>query len=451
MNETVSLAALAKEIGARYHGDDRPFHGVSTDTRRLCPGELFVALRGPNFDGHAFVTQAEKAGCAAAMVEHPLDIELPQIEVKDTRVGLGRLAAAWRNRFHLPLIAVTGSNGKTTVKEMLAAILRQQGPILATEGNLNNDIGVPLTLLRLAPEHCAAVVEMGANHPGEIAWLTELAHPTVALVTNAAAAHLAGFGSLEGVAKAKGEIYAGLRKKGIAVINADDPFAEVWYGLNRKREVVTFGLERDADVSARWEDEGDGSQLELHTWQGDATFRLPLAGRHNVMNALGAAAAALATGVPLPTVRAGLERMAPVAGRLEYKRTKDGITVIDDSYNANPASLGAALKVLATAKGIRCLVMGDMGELGEDAMRLHQRIGEMARAEGIDKLYAVGDLSKAAVRAFGRDGRHFDDRRSLIAALRQDLNEQVILLVKGSRFMEMEQVVNALVGDGKGD
>ncbi len=451
MGELLSLARLADRIGGRYHGDDRPFRGVSTDSRRIEPGELFVALKGPSFDGHDFIAQAEAAGCAAVMVERDVETPLPRIEVADTRVGLGRLAAAWRSQFRLPLIAVTGSNGKTTVKEMLAAILRRQGPVLATQGNLNNDIGVPLTLLRLASEHRTAVVEMGANHPGEIAWLTELARPTVALITNAAAAHLEGFGSLEGVARAKGEIYGGLEEGGIAVINADDPFAGLWRGLNRERKVVTFGLEQEADVSAEWEGGTDGSRLELHTWRGEEHVALPLAGRHNVMNALAATAAALAAGVELSAIREGLEAMTPVAGRLEHKRTAGGIPIIDDSYNANPASLGAALKVLAMAEGVRCLVMGDMGELGEEAVWLHQRIGEMARTEGIDRLYAVGELSRAAVLAFGSGGRHFDDREALIAALRKDLQKGMTVLVKGSRSMRMEQVVNALMDEERGD
>ncbi len=451
MTELLTLAPLAERIGARYHGEDLPFRGVSTDSRQARPGELFVALRGPRFDGHAFVAQAAEAGCSALMLEHRVEAALPWMEVEETRRGLGRLGAAWREQFSLPLVAVTGSNGKTTVKEMLAAILLRRGPVLATRGNLNNEIGVPLTLLRLMPEHHAAVVEMGANHPGEIAWLTELSRPTVALITNAAAAHLEGFGSLEGVARAKGEIYAGLGETGTAVINADDPFAPLWRELNRNRETVTFGLEGDADVTGRWEGTISGSRLALETWRGEVELELPLAGRHNVMNALAATAAALAAGAELDAVRAGLESMSPVSGRLQRKRTADGVTLIDDSYNANPASLGAALKVLAMAEGTRCLVMGDMGELGDDAVWLHQRIGEMARAEGIERLYAVGELSRAAVHSFGKGGRHFSDRQALIETLGNELTPEMTLLIKGSRSMHMEEVVDALMATGKGD
>ncbi len=450
MGKSMTLAALAREIGARFRGDDCPFQGVSIDSRTLQPGELFVALRGPNFDGHAFVGQVQAMGAAALMVDHSVDTMLPCIEMEDTRTGLGRFSAAWRNQFELPLVAVTGSNGKTTVKEMLAAILAQQGPVLATRGNLNNDIGVPLTLLRLRPEHHAAVIEMGANHAGEIAWLTRLAQPTVAVITNAAAAHLEGFGSLEGVAQAKGEIYSGLGQRGTAVVNADDAFAELWLEINRERKVITFGLKRDADVSAAWEGDTDGVRLALKTPQGGVELNMRLSGQHNVMNALAATAAALALGVELKVIQSGLESMVSVPGRLENKQGISGIRIIDDSYNANPASMGAALKVLSMAQGERCLVLGDMGELGRDAAQLHEQIGCMARAEGVDRLYAVGELSQAAAEAFGPDGHHFKNCEQLIAALREELKAEMTLLVKGSRAMQMERVVTALLETGEG-
>ncbi len=450
MSEPPTLAAMASQIGARFHGEDLPFPEVSIDSRTLRPGELFVALRGPSFDGHAFVEDARVKGAAALMVDQRLDTPLPAIEVADTRIGLGEMARVWRNRFSLPLVAVTGSNGKTTVKEMLAAILGERGALLATRGNLNNDIGVPLTLLRLRPGHRAAVIEMGANHAGEISRLTSLASPTVALITNAAAAHLEGFGSLEGVAHAKGEIYGGLNSDGTAIVNADDSFAGLWLELNRGRKVITFGLERDADVSATWDGDAQGSSLALTTPRGNIELRLSLPGRHNVMNALAAAAAALAMGVELESIRSGLQSVAPAPGRLEQKRGIGGARIIDDSYNANPASLGAALKVLAAAAGERLLVMGDMAELGEDALRLHRQIGCMARDQGIQRLYATGDLSRAAVEAFGPGGRHFDNREQLIAALRGELDAATTLLVKGSRSMRMERVVDALLENGEG-
>ncbi len=451
MAEMMTLAALANRIGARYQGEDLPFRGVSTDSRSLQPGDLFVALRGPRFDGHAFAGQVQAKGAAALMVDRPLDIALPRIEVENTRIGLGRFASAWRNQFELPLVAVTGSNGKTTVKEMLAAILAQRGSVLATRGNFNNDIGVPLTLLRLRPEHRAAVIEMGANRAGEIALLTGLARPAVALITNAAAAHLEGFGSLEGVAQAKGEIYSGLGSDGAAIVNADDTFAELWLTMNRERRVTTFGLERDADVTAQWEGGVNGSQLAIETPRGGIELNLRLSGQHNVMNALAATAAALAMGVERDAIRNGLESMVPVPGRLESKQGASGIRVIDDSYNANPASLEAALKVLSTAKGTRCLVLGDMSELGSDAERMHEQIGGAARAKGIERLYAVGELSRAAARAFGAGGYHFSDQEQLISALQGELGAEVTLLVKGSRIMRMERVVNALLKTGGGD
>ncbi len=449
MAEMMTLATLARQIGARFQGDDLPFRGISTDSRTLQPGDLFVALRGSSFDGHAFAEQAQAKGAAGLMVDHPLDLTLSCIEVPDTRIGLGQLSTVWRSQFELPLVAVTGSNGKTTVKEMLAAILAQQGPVLATLGNLNNDIGVPLTLLRLKPEHRAAVIEMGANHAGEIAWLTSLALPTVAIVTNAAAAHLEGFGSITGVAKAKGEIYGGLGNDGTAVVNADDAFAGLWLTMNRRRKAITFGLEQDADVSAVWQGDTEGSCLTLKTPQGEMEINLPLSGQHNVMNALAATAAALSLGAELKVIRAGLESMAPVPGRLESKQGVSGIRIIDDSYNANPASLGAAVKVLSMAQGERCLVLGDMGELGDDTKQMHGQIGRMARAEGVERLYTVGKLSQAAAEAFGPGARHFTSCEQLITVLQDDLKAETTILVKGSRSMRMERVVAALLGTGE--
>ncbi len=450
MVDTLTLASLAEQIGARFHGDDAPFRGVGTDSRTLRSGELFIALRGPSFDGHDFIGQVLSKGAGAVMVDRQMQLPLPMLEVDDTRKGLGRLAAVWRSRFPIPLVAVTGSNGKTTVKEMLASILARRGAVLATRGNLNNDIGVPLTLLRLGEHHRAAVVELGANHPGEIAWLTGLVRPDVAVITNAGAAHLEGFGSLEGVARAKGEILEGLGSAGWAVINADDSYASLWRKMNRTRSVMSFGLERPSDVSGEWSGGSGATGLLLKTPLGDCELELPLAGRHNVMNALAATAAALAMGIELDAVRAGLEGIEPVPGRMQRKRGIAGVQLIDDSYNANPDSLGAALKVLAEAPGTRCLVLGDMGELGSEAFRLHSRIGELARSEGVDRLYATGELSSAAVAAFGEGGYHFSSREQLIATLRRELAGEMTVLIKGSRSMQMEKVVVALSETGDG-
>ncbi|MFA7094902.1 MAG: UDP-N-acetylmuramoyl-tripeptide--D-alanyl-D-alanine ligase [Gammaproteobacteria bacterium] len=447
------LAEAARMVGGELRGADAVFTAVSTDTRTLTPGALFVALRGPNFDGHDFVEQARAAGAVAAMVSRAVPTALPLLLVEDTRLALGRLAAAHRAARDLPLVAVTGSNGKTTVKEMVAAILAQRAPVLATQGNLNNDIGMPLTLLRLAPEHGFAVIEMGASHPGEVAYLTRIAQPTVALVTNAGPAHLEGFGSIEGVARAKAEIYAGLAADGVAVINADDAYAALWDELNRSRRRVHFGLCAEAEVRAdpasiRFElqDERLCTAFRLIALTGETDVRLSLAGRHNVRNALAAAAATIALGMDLKEIRAGLEGMQPVQGRLQLRAGLNGVRVIDDTYNANPASFQAGIEVLAACPGTRCLVLGDMAELGEDSPQLHRRVGEQARSAGIERLYAVGEQSRAAVEAFGAGARHCAGQSELIAALRDELGPGAVVLVKGSRRMRMERVVEALMG-----
>lgn len=447
------LAQAAQVLHAELKGADAHFASVSTDTRTLQPGALFVALRGPNFDGHDFVEQARTAGAAAALVSRAVDTTLPLLLVDDTRLALGRLAAAHRAASGVPLVAVTGSNGKTTVKEMIAAILAQRGPVLATRGNLNNDIGMPLTLLQLGAEHRFAVIEMGANHPGEIAYLTSIAQPTVALITNAGPAHLEGFGSVAGVARAKAEIYAGLGPDGTAVINADDAYAGLWNELAQFRRRAHFGLRPEAEVRAdpadvRFEIGADRlwTSFRMLTPAGETDIRLPLAGEHNVRNALAAAAAALAAGVGLAEIRAGLEGMQPVKGRLHLRPGLRGVRVIDDTYNANPASLLAGIQVLAACSGTRWLVIGDMAELGEGSAQLHRTVGEQARAAGIERLYALGEQSLGAVEAFGAGARHFGTQEELIAALETDLGQESVVLVKGSRRMRMERVVEALLG-----
>jgi len=444
------LSEAAAVLEAHRSGADVRFAGLSTDTRTLTTDNLFFALVGPRFDGHDYVEQARAAGAAAAAVSRGIDTMLPLLQVDDTRLALGRLAAHWRGRFAFPVIGVTGSNGKTTVKEMLAAILSTAGPVLATRGNLNNDIGVPLTLAGLAPEHIGAVIEMGANHPGEIAYLTTLARPTVGIVTNAGPAHLEGFGSIAGVARAKGELFAGLADDAVAVINADDTYADLWRGLAGKRRVLSFGLTADADVSGDYRSSDGHARLRLRTPVGGAELDLPMPGRHNALNALGAAAAALATGADLATVRRGLESLMPVAGRLQRRRRRDGGIVLDDTYNANPGSLAAAIDVLCEMPAPRWLVFGDMGELGPEAAALHAEVGAYARAAGIDALYCLGELAAQAARSFGPGARACMDFDELLAALRADLNAEVTLLVKGSRRMGMERVVRALAGTDGG-
>jgi len=440
----MKLSDAAKALQVELTGSDVEFDGVSTDSRSVRPGQLFVALKGPNFDGHEYVGQAIKSGAAAAMVQTRLDIKAPQLVVGNCLKALGQLGSYWRRHLGLPIVAVTGSNGKTTVKEMIAAILSQIGEIYATRGNLNNDIGVPLTLLSLESKHKAAVVEMGANHPQEISYLTQLALPNVALVNNAAAAHLEGFGSLEGVANAKGEIFQGLQGKGIAVINVDDPFADLWRSLASGNRVITFGLENPADVTCEWQWTPDGMGISVNTPAGEFSAQINVIGKHNVMNALAAVSAGLAANVPLAAIKAGLQAMQAVPGRLQLKKGVNGSLLIDDTYNANPSSLKAALGVLAHFEGKKLVALGDMGELGAGAEQLHHDAGEQCREFNITQLCTVGNNSRFAVQNFGVDGHHFESHEDMIAYLEKQLDKNSILLIKGSRSMRMERIVNGL-------
>ena len=438
----VSEAATA--LGAAFSGEDAVFRGCSIDSRTLDPRALFVALKGTNHDGHDYVAQAREQGAAAAMVEHRPPLSLPVITVDDTRRALMRLAANWRERFVLPVVGVTGSNGKTTVKELLAAIFRSAGGVvLATRGNLNNDIGVPLTLLRLSAEHRNAVVEMGANHSGEIRLLARIVRPTVGVITQCGPSHLAGFGSVEGVAHAKGELFSELDGNGTAVINADDDFAGLWYRLAGTRRRMTFGLKGGADVTARWQPGSDGSHLKLSTPGWSAAVQFPLPGRHNVMNALAATAAAVAAGASKEAVVVGLEGARPMRGRLELRQGPRKTRVIDDTYNANPLSMQAALEVLGRYPGRRWLVLGDMGELGEEGTLFHARTARLARENGVERLFAVGDLSRATVESFGDGATHFASLRDLTGAVLREVDGGTVL-VKGSRSMHMDRVAEAL-------
>ncbi|MGH8751480.1 MAG: UDP-N-acetylmuramoyl-tripeptide--D-alanyl-D-alanine ligase [Burkholderiales bacterium] len=451
----MSLSEAARGIGAQMQGEDVRFSAVSTDSRQLAQGALFVALRGARFDGHDYIAAARARGAAAVMRERQTRMDGDAaLLVDDTRLGLGRLAQYWRGKFDLKLTAITGSNGKTTVKEMLAAILRQQAgaqAVLATQGNLNNDIGVPLTLLSLRAPQRYAVVEMGMNHPGEISYLTRLAKPAVALVNNAAPAHLQGLGSVLAVARAKGEIFEGLMEDGVAVINADDAHAGLWRGLCRGRRVLDFGLEHAAAIRARCELKNNGSEITLQTTAGEIHARLQVAGLHNARNALAAAACAIALDMTQQAISAGLEKFTGVKGRQQRKAGKNGALVIDDTYNANPESVKAAIDVLAQMPGIRILVLGDMGELGEDAPRLHSEIGDYMRQRNIEALFAIGELARESVTAFGAAATHFTSIETLVRALEQTLNQKVTVLVKGSRFMQMERVVEKIVsGDESG-
>ncbi len=447
-----AVAAALRAAGLKVNmlGDDVQLDGLSTDTRRIQTGELFLALSGLNFDGNAFAEAAMQAGAAACILEKDRGVS-PTLIVDDAHQALGLLAQYWRRQFKLPLIAVTGSNGKTTVKEMLAGIFAQKGKLLATRGNFNNDIGMPLTLLRLNQSYDYAVIEMGANHAGEIEYLTELASPDVALITNAASAHLAGFGSLDGVAQAKAEIYSGLGNKGCAVFNADDPYASLWRQKieveNKELRCLDFGIENKAAVQASWPPV-DG-QVRVNTVNGGFDLRLPLLGQHNLMNALAATAAAIGAGIDIDSIRGGLETMQAVPGRLQLKKGIADSRILDDTYNANPASMKAALDVLEDFSGRHFLALGDMGELGDKETALHAQVGEQALASGVQRLYTLGTLSRAANEAFADDAQAFSSHRSMIERLREDLADDVTLLVKGSRRMQMEKIVHALSVEGE--
>jgi len=435
---------------ARLVGDGAtPLVRVHTDTRTLATGDLFVALKGERFDANSFLPQARAAGAAAAIAHGGLEAAgLPGIEVPDTLAALGVLAAGWRAQFGLPLIAVTGSNGKTTVTQMIAAVLHawKGETALATQGNFNNDVGLPLTLLRLRATHEAAVVELGMNHPGEIAYLADIARPTVALVNNAQREHLEFMHTVDAVARENGSVLTALAPGGVAVFPAADAFTPLWRGLAGQCRSLTFGGD-EADVRCTATQWLDGAwQLRVHTPQGRFDTRLAIAGRHNVSNALAATACALAAGVPLAAIAQGLAAFEPVKGRsralgLHYKGR--AITVVDDSYNANPDSVRAAIRLLAELPGPRLLVLGDMGEVGNQGPQFHAEAGVHARDSGIEQVFALGALS-----AHMAGARHFDDMAALITAVREQLPEVGSVLVKGSRFMRMEQVVQAIQEEG---
>ena len=456
MGPMMSLREAANAIGARVIGEDVRFDSVSTDSRTLARGALFVALSGERFDGRRFVGSAKGRGAAAAMVsEEPgsetTDRELPFVVVKDTRLALGRLAAHWRGRFDIPLVAVTGSNGKTTVKEMIAAILRAhfgETHALATEGNLNNDIGLPLTLLKLRRNHRAAVVELGINHPGETAALAAITSPTVALVNNAQREHQEFMKGVAEVAREHGAVFAAMRPDGTGVVNADDEFSGYWRELLAGRRIRDFGLDQPAQVGGRHRFTHFGSEIELRTPEGATRVELHVDGRHNVLNAFAAAACALAAGGNLGAVARGLAAFRPVGGRLQRRTARSGAKLIDDSYNANPDSVRAAIDVLAAESGAKVLLLGDMGEVGERGVEFHDEIGRYARERGIDRLLAVGELSCACVAAFGGGARHFATVEDLISAAQGELRPRITMLVKGSRFMHMERVVAALTEEG---
>ena len=449
------LSALREPLHADLHGKDASIAGLSIDSRRVATGDIFVALRGERFDGHDFISQAEAAGAAAALVAEDvidtLPSGLPLLSVQDTEVGLGRLGALNRNLYSGVVTAITGSCGKTSVKNMLASIFATQGPTLATEGNLNNEIGVPLTLMRLAPEHQYAVIEMGAGKPGDIAYLAALGRPQISLLLNAMPAHLERMGSLQGIAETKGAILSGLGGQGYAIFPADSQFTPLWRELSGAALRLEFAFDSSAPVHvSALTVTPEGSQFRLHVESQQVDVQLPLPGRHNVANAMAAGAAAFAAGIPAAAVAEGLSRVTATGGRLMPRPGRHGIALIDDSYNANPGSVAAAIDVLAALPGHRVLVLGTMGELGDAVNAMHAEMGALAAASGINQLYGLGEHTHHATAAFGAEAVHCDNIESLLGVLESSLKSGDTVLVKGSRSAGMERVVSALALDGPG-
>lgn len=440
------LKKLASWLNTAIDSDDVCFNSISIDSRRIKPGALFIAISGDQFDGHEFIQEAQKRGAVAAIVSRPVATSLPTIQVKDTRKALGEIAKKWREQYTLPVIAVTGSCGKTTTKAMIANILQQAGNTISTEGNFNNEIGLPLTILKLTTEQKYAIFELGANHLGEIRYLTDIAKPTVSLITNAGPAHLEGFGSIEGVAREKSEIYQGLDEKGTAILNIDDAYADFWRTTINQRKTITFSASQPADFYAKnvhLDLEGH-PQFILVTPSGELSIHLPLVGNHQVANALAAAAACFAVDISLENIKKGLESLQSINKRWVIKKGLNGATLIDDSYNANPLSMYAALQALVNYPGESICILGDMGELGETAHESHRELGHQAKKLGVRRLYAVGDLSRFTVEGFGDNAQHFPNKSALIANIKQALENNMTVLIKGSASAKMEEVAAAL-------
>lgn len=443
----MKLSDAAKILNGELKGEDAIFYGASTDTRSIQAGQLFFAWKGDKHDAHNFLDSIEAQGAIGAIVErYTPSVNISQIVVKDSQKALGILAKEWKKQWKGTAIALTGSNGKTTLKEMIASILREKGQTLATEGNYNNHVGCPLTVLKLTDQHEYAVIEMGANHFEEIRYLTKIVQPNVAIVNNAGPCHLEGFGSIEGVAKAKGEIFEGLAKDGIAIINADDDYAKYWLGINTDHKIMTFGIRNDADVMAK-NIQKQSFELVIH---GESIHvNLPLVGVHNILNACAAAAATYSVGVTLVEIKQGLENLHCVKGRLEKIQLSPNHILINDAYNGNPASLKAGIDALEGIADHTWLVLGDMRELGDLAISMHEDCGRYAKVKGFDQLLALGELSQKSAEAFGEGGRHFTSHDDIIATLQENLkaiqNESVAILVKGSNSMKMFVIAEAMM------
>jgi UDP-N-acetylmuramoyl-tripeptide--D-alanyl-D-alanine ligase len=437
----LSLREIAGVLSCNVPIDDVTVDSIVTDSRKVRYGALFAALPGSQVDGHDFAKSSVELGAVALLLNRPLDIDVPQLIVDDVLQALGQVAAMLRQRLNPTVIGITGSNGKTTVKEMVAGILRQQGAVLATQGNYNNELGLPLSLFGLDEKHCYAVLELGASKAGDIAYLAGIAKADIGLVTNVGPAHLQGFGDEEGVARAKGEIFSALPKDGWAIINGDQPWCGMWAEMSRATHSISFGTGSGHDVMV----DCDGTKTRILTPAGHFDLELKLPGKHNLVNAAAAAAVATALGVPVTLIKSGLESVQPVPGRLNLIRTDAGWTVIDDTYNANPASLYSALQVLAGMQGTAWLVLGDMKELGTKSRKMHAEVGDAARSLGVSRIFATGEMSAFTVDAFGAGAQHFEEREALVDAVCSELRPGINCLVKGSRSMGMEAVVKAMI------
>ncbi len=441
----MSLSRVATVLGCGPLHSDLTFTGITTDSRQINPGMVFAALSGESFDGHDYIKQAQKRGAVAVLVGRKVKTTLPVLLVADVLTALGKLAADWRQQCPAKVVGITGSNGKTTVKEMIASILRQKGAVLATDGNFNNELGLPLTIFRLDTSDDYAILEMGASNPGDIAYLADIARPDIGVITNIGPAHLQGFISEEGVAQSKGELYASLPADGTAIINAAEPWVDLWQSINKAGTVSFFNGDDESHIHARQTQD----EVVICTPVGEYELQLSLPGHHNLANAMAATAVCLALDASLAEIKTGLEAVKPVPGRLSLKQSQSGWTVIDDTYNANPASLYAALQVLAKQSGEPWLVLGDMKELGADSRKMHAELGDAARILGVKRLFALGDASAATVDAFGDGAVHFSSMEELIGFLRKQLRTGVACLVKGSRSMGMEHVVDAISNGGE--
>ena len=447
------LSEAAKTLGSTLTGEDVVFSGCSTDSRTIEEGNLFIALKGEYFDGHQYISVAEKNGASSLIVDSEVVHTKPFIRVEDTRKAMGLLAKSWREKITIPLIAITGSNGKTTVKEMVTSILSTVSNVHATSGNLNNDIGVPKTLFGLNKKHNYAVIEMGANHLGEIEWLSKISSPNIAVITQCAPAHLEGFKNVESIAKAKAEIFSGLQTSGTAIINTDDVYFDFWKNSCKEINKLTFGIKtKNADVRAeniKLSMDDLLINFTLISTHGSVEICLPMLGEHNVMNALAATSCCLSLDISLQSIKDGLENIKSIKGRLEIKTGKKHVRIIDDTYNANPTSLDAAIETLCGFNGLHYIVLGDMGELGDKAKQFHRDVGELAKRKNVDGLFTIGKLSINASNDFGTGAFHFDSYEALEKALIKSLDEDSTILIKGSRAMKMERIVNALMRDEK--